>query len=345
MKRIAYLDALRVLSCLAIISIHSMGGPIDAYAQENQWLFRSLVDSVNRFAVPVFFMISGALYLNRECAVQKRFFSGIFLKYFLPTFFAFALYKAIDCSFRLDADYVRGILWPVQTKSGYHLWFMPIYIGIILSLPILVKIARDAKVELYFIALWIVFTVICDTALRLNSDFSLALIQNPLFFTYTGYFFLGHYLHRQDAPAWNWPVPWLLFAAAFSLLGICLTTYQASLIDKRYTGVFLVPPSPFVLAYAASIFVVFKKMLPGGGEYLSLLARHTFGIYLLHLALVRMIKSFVEEHSGIYNLFFASIVMPGIVYAILFALFSAVDRAKGVYGKGGVVKSHGGSGC
>ncbi|MBF0480393.1 MAG: acyltransferase family protein [Desulfovibrionaceae bacterium] len=308
-----------------------MGGPLDKYHTIDNMLFRSFIESINRFAVPVFFMVSGAIHLNRQYEINRQFFFKIFLKYIMPTFFAIAFYKAIDYSFEFNVNYFQELFTQFNSKSGYHLWFMIVYIGFVLSLPILVPIARDKKVEIYFIILWVFFTVINDTIIRFYKDFTPPMMQNPLFLMYTGYFFLGHYLHRNMLNSSKLFIFYTSIVAIFSFLGICFATYYASIAENRFINYYTIPPSPYLLFYSSSIFILFKLLISIKSNHLHFFAKYTFFIYLLHLALVRMIKTYLENSSFGYNLTFAAIAMPFIVYIMLFALFYTVDSANKIF--------------
>ena len=66
-KRILYLDYLRIIATIAVILIHTASQNWHEFAPDTvTWNTLNLFDSVARFAVPLFCMISGALFLNRS---------------------------------------------------------------------------------------------------------------------------------------------------------------------------------------------------------------------------------------------------------------------------------------
>ncbi len=66
-KRFVHLDAARAAAALAIVVMHVTPlGRLDAPAGSADWRIMIAVNSLLRWAVPVFFMISGALFLDSE---------------------------------------------------------------------------------------------------------------------------------------------------------------------------------------------------------------------------------------------------------------------------------------
>ena len=71
-KRIAYLDSLRVVAILAVIMIHVAAQ--NWYSQDVNsaaWKAFNFYDSISRWSVPAFVMISGALMLDKDISIKK----------------------------------------------------------------------------------------------------------------------------------------------------------------------------------------------------------------------------------------------------------------------------------
>ena len=65
MGRIAFLNSLRLLATFGVVMLHSSATYLDngIYAEENHYAF-GFYNVINVYAVPVFVLISGALFLN-----------------------------------------------------------------------------------------------------------------------------------------------------------------------------------------------------------------------------------------------------------------------------------------
>ena len=62
-----YIDILRIFSCILIIGVHvSAMNWGDAPVTSSQWQFMNFYDCLSLLGVPLFFMISGALFLNEH---------------------------------------------------------------------------------------------------------------------------------------------------------------------------------------------------------------------------------------------------------------------------------------
>lgn len=65
--RLIYLDFLRVISILAVLIIHVAGEKItECDVNSAEWMTMNVYDSVSRWGVSVFIMISGALFLSKK---------------------------------------------------------------------------------------------------------------------------------------------------------------------------------------------------------------------------------------------------------------------------------------
>ena len=78
-QRIDYLDVLRGIATILVIFIHVSSSNWYGYIGSTNWYFFSFYESISRFAVPIFFMISGAMLLSPEKEIT---FPYIFKKIF-----------------------------------------------------------------------------------------------------------------------------------------------------------------------------------------------------------------------------------------------------------------------
>ena len=84
LKRKAYLQVLSVLSCFAVIFLHVNHCFWD-FGYEDYWILANFIESIMYFAVPVFFMITGATLLNyRKRYSTKKYFQKRIHKVVIP---------------------------------------------------------------------------------------------------------------------------------------------------------------------------------------------------------------------------------------------------------------------
>ncbi len=90
-ERVQYLDYLRVISAFAVIVIHDVSielAEINVFSID--WALLNIFSGIARWAVPVFVMISGTLFLGREIPISK-----IYSKYVLRLVTAFVFWGVI----------------------------------------------------------------------------------------------------------------------------------------------------------------------------------------------------------------------------------------------------------
>lgn len=63
-QRIVYLDLLRIMATFAVIFLHVTAVEVNSFSFSRNWYIATIGDSLVRWSVPVFVMISGALFLN-----------------------------------------------------------------------------------------------------------------------------------------------------------------------------------------------------------------------------------------------------------------------------------------
>ena len=71
-NRVLWLDICRIAATFAVIFLHISGTALYTDIIDYDWLVSSVADSLVRWAVPVFVMISGALFLNPQKEVSIK---------------------------------------------------------------------------------------------------------------------------------------------------------------------------------------------------------------------------------------------------------------------------------
>ncbi|MBO4943381.1 MAG: acyltransferase [Muribaculaceae bacterium] len=177
MKRIVFLDYVRVFACFLVMLVHAsenfyagpgatdMAGPQSYLANELDRLFVALYDGFSRISVPLFMIISAYLlvpmkegesmwsfYRHRALRILPPFICFLILYSTLPM-----LWGQIDAATSLH-DLAR-IPLNFPTLAG-HLWFMYPLISLYLIIPVVSPWLRKstAKEELFFIGLFALST-------------------------------------------------------------------------------------------------------------------------------------------------------------------------------------------
>lgn len=143
-KKATYLfsiDALRVIAILAVIMIHVSTKTLATLKLNvDEGIFSLFFNQISRFAVPLFFLISGfVLELNNKNKLSYvTFFKKRASRIIIPFLFWSLVYFTLGRNFNITAVVSDKFLWTVILgTASYHLYFIPTLILFYLAFPIL----------------------------------------------------------------------------------------------------------------------------------------------------------------------------------------------------------------
>ncbi len=318
-NRILYLDFLRILATAAVMILHTASKVW--YASDIgsfNWNASNVWDSIVRWCVPVFAMISGTLFLNPDNEIRIK---NLYTRNICRVLTAFIFWSFLY-AFNPFSD---KIFTPDKLLSGhYHLWFLFMIVGFYITVPLLREITRTERTTKYFLVASFVLNISANTFFHillpcfpsinaspfisaLSKDYNNANIDFLL--GYSFYFVLGYYLSRHTfRKKTNYFVYMLAVAACFATI---LFTYMAS-IDKNtsWTGWYNYL-SVNVALQSMGMFVLIKnaklKWIQKQQKLISTISKYTFGMYLVHIFLLELLIKELKPLS--YN---AVITIPAI---------------------------------
>lgn len=156
-KRILSLDALRIVAAFSIVMQHVGGQFLPMSFPSAEWEIRNLYISVAQWGVPVFFMISGALFLSSEKPLDVR---RLFGKNLLRVIYAFLFWSVIYTVVTEGFGQGLKIALVCVFRGPPHFWFLKVMLGIYLVLPILKGIATQERKFSYLVGLAIITTFV-----------------------------------------------------------------------------------------------------------------------------------------------------------------------------------------
>ena len=150
-KREIYFDYLRILAILCVIMIHVVGvNWFTTPIYSTNWKILNIYDSIARFSVPIFVMISGALFLNKEKEISiKKLYSKNILRLVVTLLFwslMYSIYANIIIAKTISLSILK-LTYLDFINSHYTLWFITMLIGLYMAIPIFKKICEDKKIE------------------------------------------------------------------------------------------------------------------------------------------------------------------------------------------------------
>ena len=314
-QRVVYLDILRIIATFAVIFLHVSCREYYSAFISYDWYLAVFNGSLVRWAVPIFVMISGALFLNpaKEIPFKDLLTQKVFrlLKIYL---FWWIFYSVVMSSCSLLFGDTIGLPFSYDfLMPRFHLWFLPMLMGIYLLIPFLRKIAADESLLRFALILWLVYLT--------GSFFMVIKIPqiSPLFAMnivvgHTGYFLLGYYLSKVSITDKQRKVIYLL-----GVLGFILTiagNVILSIHDGKSNDQFLDTLSVFVVFMAAALFVFIKEISPKienkTARFVEYVRYDLFGIYLTHALWLTVLNRAVLR-----NLCNQAITIPLIAIAVL----------------------------
>lgn len=337
-KRNTSFDLLRIISAFSVIMLHASGIYLHQYPVGTLgFRLSNFMNSISRFGVPIFVMISGAIFLSetKQISVKKLWCKNIFRMAVVFGVWSFAYY-VYQSLYWWKFDFWRHGLLRTITGCVYasdHFWFLFMIMGLYALVPILRTWVHNAsQKELdYFVILFVIFKIL-HTSLSILIDKSLIheifnLVKIVELSWYLGYFVLGYILVRYGVSKRI-----KIFLYSFVPIGIAanyLISDYMSLRQGSYTPGIYDSFGLFTFLHSAALFVFFtdavsKIKFPKKIEVLSTnIALDTLGIYLMHVALLdfcetnAFIIGRIPPFPGVILISLFCFVVCGIVSGIL----------------------------
>ncbi len=326
-QKIFYIEILRIIACFAVILLHSTGNVITTTSLygTNTWNFVNFINATTRFAVPIFFMISGYLAFSSPKEIDlKKFLKQKAIRSLLPLFIYSFLYYIFNNTTESISilDFLSKF---ISMDVHYHLWFMYILIGLELLVPVLKKSIQnlDTKMLWYFLLISIFPTTIGPF---INKIFDIWLFRfEPLILGYFGYFLLGYILGKIEISKKKRILIYLngvlwIFIGYFG--NKILSSNEE--IDLFFNGGYQL--NSYFIATALFIFAKynFKEFKTKFMNSLILnISKLTFDIYLIHAYVLSRIQS-IPNSGHIISLILLSI--PTFIVSLFIAFI--IDKLK-----------------
>jgi len=298
--RVISYDLMRIIAILAVITVHS-SAPLVMYSPTGsiEFFVGNILDSVSRFGVPLFVMLSGALMLDEAKNITKEHYKRYILRLLLLLYSWSLIYAVI---YDLISPLVLGeeisVIQFLDTFfTGYfHLWYLFMTLGLYLLTPLLRKVLKKENRGIIFPLL--VIAIICRTAVPVLDFFLVrytefggflpelaSLAEFDMISEYLIYYVLGWYITNTELTLKKRTV---IYISGF--IGLLMTVACVSLFStdaKRAYGVFYSSASINVLLYTLAVFVFLNSILknrisPNTEKALTRLSALAFGVYVIH---------------------------------------------------------------
>lgn len=298
-SRQAGISYLRIWATVCVVWLHTCSTLIDnpelfQMSDLQDWFF-SAGFHIMRWAVPIFFMITGSLLLDsqktisfKQCLSKYCLRSGLALFVFGIPFAMMRLYMETRT---INLLMVVKAVGCVFTNSGLsHFWYLYSLIGIYLLLPVLkVFVEHTDRNTFAYILMALFIFVYCVPMLSdligVKITFSMPLTY-PVFYVMLGYFlkeYIGKWKTRYCLVGIFFVLVLFVVADYFNLASDVLTAYD----------------SPLIAILAALIFISFKNIdeediAEPKAKLLWKMDRLCFGVYLVHPVFIQFVYRVVK---------------------------------------------------
>lgn len=332
-RKSAY-DKLRVLAAFSVVLLHASAQYWYYEPVTNvSWMISNAYDAMSRIGVPIFVMLSGALFLGQEKAPEwKQIVKHNVLRLLVIYAVWCVAYGILTC-FRWGAPSytVKQVAKAIFTGS-YHLWYLPMIMGLYLLSPILhdlVHKLEKQKLE-YFLWLFVIFQLGRFTCIALfgQSDFwvnQLDKLEIPMVSSYVAYYVLGFYLVEYGMPK-KWIRIFQVGIVPAFLCNVGISTFMSLRQNMPNGSIY----DSYGLATAWIVVAVFATFVCGdseevSGKALEEISKDTFGVYLMHVGLIEILM-YLGIHTKMVPNWIGIPLVTIIVFVISTALAAILRR-------------------
>lgn len=289
-------DILRVISMIMVIIIHIANVYCRSFGMisTKSYLISLIFNTICRVSVPIFFMISGTLLLDREFNKSK--YLKRVIKYVILIVVWDIIYLVWEY-FYLGITYDKLYMLIIDPYRA-HLWFL-YTILVLYAIQPLLKLIMDKSnnvVKIILLTIWIVL--------------SLASMLNPYIakfftiFSYIGYFIIGKYLYdfikKYDLRKYS--------LTLIIIMIICYSisiwmNYSLSISLNQFYNLFFAYRTPFIMisSFALYILIISNYQKDSLNKLFIGLSDLSLGVYLIHgIFLDITVKEFI--YSSINSL-------------------------------------------
>lgn len=191
-------DLLRIISAFAVILLHVNAYYLELHcrnlniASKFVIFFENFINTVTRFSVPCFVMLSGAFVMNNKTIENiKLFYCKSIYKLFIPFIEIYLVWVGIAGLrvFRYGGmiDYAKNII-----KINYgNLWFMPMFFGIYILAPALKKLRNGHPFSVSVGIIMMIWAMLSQCSSNYTLPFSCGVVV-----AFLSYFILGDILYN-----------------------------------------------------------------------------------------------------------------------------------------------------
>lgn len=326
--RIYWVDFLRLLSAIAVITIHS-GSNVYATLDPSTgewWLSNILMTAAKSTGTAIFVMIAGYILLGKELDYTE-FYKSRARRILVPLVF-WSIFYSIFLFIFID-DSVSDLVWRLTIglllsgSAYFHLWYLSMFIWLMLLTPLLAKMLRGTPPDSRDLKIFFAISVAFFSMSSLSSVKEEVSEQRIIWFTdfgvYIFYFVMGHLIPKHINSV-KIRENYLLLAYLSILASGMLLNYI--MVSKGFRDDNMIFGNKTIFGFIAVmlLFTYIVKLKPGKAISIELhnAAKSSFGVYLIH----PLILFFISKATAALTLDLFSAVFLNIMTTIILSFFA-----------------------
>lgn len=270
-------DILRVISMIMVIIIHIANVYCRSFGliSTKSYLISLIFNTICRVSVPIFFMISGSLLLDRSFNKEK--YLKRVIKY-VVLIVAWDIIYLVWEYFYLGVTYDKLYMLIIDPYRA-HLWFL-YTILVLYAIQPLLKLIMDKSnntVKIVLLIIWIIFSLASMLNPYIAKSFTI--------FSYIGYFIIGKYLYdfikKYDLRKYNLSLV-LIMIICYSIS--IWMNYSLSINLNQFYNLFFAYRTPFIMinSFALYVLIISNYRKDSLNKFVTGLSDLSLGVYLIH---------------------------------------------------------------
>lgn len=311
-KRIAYFDLLKTISIILVVYVH--------YPLINKNWPSNLSMIIPIVAVPIFFMVNGALLFSKEkIDLKKHYLMVLSLVIGIITWKILIwgvsiltrniTIRQFSVTQLMNFFFAQGKIKQIPTE---HFWFMYSLIRIYLIFPFFKVFVEKYPRCLKYI---LIFTLLFSFGIELlnflfsfysgKMDNKFTSIQNTWVpieeITYISYFILGYLLHKENYKEnSNKSIRYILTYIIFIFIGLALLIIAKYMQTKtwligNYTPIRNMYTKIGTLIMASALFTLCSSINIKENRFIEFIGKRTMNIYLPHMLVVKYLLKYTQN--------------------------------------------------
>lgn len=296
--RVIYLDILKTIAIMGVLLIHITSRGFTSYdILSIDYFISGLISCAVRFSVPVFVMVSGALFLNENKEITVRKIFCVYIPRILAALILFALfYEALPVFVKflttgvIEKALIDNAIYNLTNfNTHFHLYYLYIIIIIYMLVPVIkifLKSASKRNIE-YLILFMFAFAIFMPMVKTfypfsrlqggMTNQYMINLTYGMLF-----YFLLGHYLNKYTLNRKTENI--IIVLGIVSAVATFLLTAGESLHNGEFAGKYIEAMTINVSLMASGLFLLIKRSESKikSGKFFAFISKASFLIYLIH---------------------------------------------------------------